>query len=85
VPLPEEEAAKLGSRPEKLAIGGEGGFQLDADRFTLQKDFSLAVLPEMLTVPLPCPDLPELVLGAIQGVQVRAHSRHALKWGLVVL
>ena len=74
VPLPEEEAAKLASRPEKLAIGGEGGFQLEADRFTLQKEHSLAVLPEMLSVPLPCPELPALVLSAIQGVQVRVLS-----------
>ena len=71
VPLPEDEAAKLAARPDRLAIGGQGGFQLEADKFTIKKAHALVVLPGMLTVPLPCPDLPELVLGAIQGVMVR--------------
>ena len=72
VSLPEEEAAKQAAKPERLAIGGEGGFQTEASTFTLAKAHALVVLPEMLSVPLPCPDLPELVLGAIQGVMVRA-------------
>ena len=74
VPLPEEEAAKQAAKPERLAIGGEGGFQTEASKFTLSKAHTLVVLPEMLSVPLSCPDLPELVLGAIQGVMVRGFA-----------
>ena len=51
VPLPEEEAAKQAAKPERLAIGGEGGFQTEASKFTLSKAHTLVVLPEMLSVP----------------------------------
>ena len=70
VPLPEEEVAKSGARPDRLAIGGQGGFQVDAERFSIAKEHALVVLPEFLRVPLPCPDLPELVLGALSAVMV---------------
>ena len=70
VPLPEEEKASLEAKPDKLAIGGDGGFQVDADKFTIEKTHTLVVLPEFLRMPLPCPDLPHIVIQAIDGVLV---------------
>lgn len=70
VPLPEEEKASLEAKPDKLAIGGNGGFQVDADKFTMEKTHTLVVLPEFLRVPLPCPELPDIVIQAVQGVVV---------------
>ena len=71
VPLPDNEKAVLDAKPEKLAIGGDGGFKVDADRFAIEKTHSLVVLPEFLRVPFPCADLPVVVNQAIDGVMVR--------------
>lgn len=70
VPLPDEEIAQADAKPEKLAIGGEGGFQVEADKFTIEKSNALVALPDFASVPLPCADLPELVLQSISGVLV---------------
>ncbi len=72
VPLSQEKQAQNSARPDKLAIGGEGGFQLEEDMYDIEKSQALTVLPEGLEISLPCPDLPELVLNAIKGVMVRA-------------
>ncbi|BDA47746.1 Ubiquitin carboxyl-terminal hydrolase 5 [Coccomyxa sp. Obi] len=77
VPLPEDEKAGLEAKPEKLAIGGDGGFQVDADKFTIEKTHSLVVLPEFLRVPFPCADLPEIVNQAIDGVMESAGASAA--------
>lgn len=71
VPLPEDEKEGLEAKPAKLAIGGDGGFQVDADKFAIDKTHSLVVLPEFLRVPIPCADLPEIVNQAINGIMVR--------------
>ncbi|EIE18246.1 ubiquitinyl hydrolase [Coccomyxa subellipsoidea C-169] len=68
VPLPDEEKASMEAKPDKLAIGGDGGFQVDADKFTIEKINTLVVLPEFLRLPLPCPELPDIVIQAIDGV-----------------
>ena len=70
VPLPDEEKASMEAKPDKLAIGGDGGFQVDADKFTIEKINTLVVLPEFLRLPLPCPELPDIVIQAIDGVLV---------------
>ena len=44
---------------------------MDAEQWRVDKAAELVVLPERTAVPLPCPDLPELVLAAIAAVQVR--------------
>lgn len=44
---------------------------MDADQWRVDKVAELVVLPERIAVPLPCPDLPELVLAAVAAVQVR--------------
>jgi hypothetical protein len=81
VPLTEaekaERAAAAASKPNKLALGTEGGFALDAQKdYTLDKSATLVVLQGLgqprLQVPLPCPDLPELVLNVITAIQVGA-------------
>ncbi|GMH39787.1 hypothetical protein BSKO_07685 [Bryopsis sp. KO-2023] len=69
VPLPEEELKALDAKPDKLAIGGEGGFQVDKDKWSVEKEFALVIMPEKTKIPLPCLDLPELVLQAIKAVQ----------------
>ena len=71
VPLSQEKQAQNSARPDKLAIGGEGGFQLEEDKYDIEKSQALTVLPEGLEIPLPCPDLPEIILNAIKGVMVR--------------
>jgi hypothetical protein len=83
VPLSEAEqatrAAAAGAaadgKPSKMALGTEGGFALEAQpSYSLDKAASLVVLqgPETqpLVVPLPCPDLPELVLNVVTAIQV---------------
>lgn len=85
VPIPESERAAVAdaaavSKPSKLALGAEGGFALEAQKdYTLDKTASLVVLqgagqprPE---VPLPCPELPELVINVINAIQVRVGIR----------
>lgn len=73
VPLSDEEKNAQEQTPEKLAIGGEKGFQVDAATENIVKHSELVLLSgnnPMVTVPLPCNDLPELVLNAIKAIQV---------------
>lgn len=55
---------------DKLALGVAGGFNPDAAKYRLEERYFLAVVPQQLRIPLPCPDLPELVLSAVEAVQV---------------
>ena len=64
-------SAKAEAKPNKLAIGGEGGFQVGGPKYDIEKTRSLVIMPEIITIPLPCPQLPELVLNAINGIIVR--------------
>lgn len=65
VPLSEEELLKQQSRPDKLAIGGDGGFQVGQPKYKIEKSHALVLLPDLQFIPLPCPELPELILQAI--------------------
>ena len=57
--------------PEKMALGGDGGFSLGGPpKHRVEKERTLVILPNMLRVPLPCPDLPEIVLQVIEAVLV---------------
>lgn len=69
VPLSEEERREAEARPDRVAIGVEGGFNVDAQRYKVELEEALVVMPAGLRVPLPCPELPELVLGCIAAVQ----------------
>jgi hypothetical protein len=84
VPIPEEELAAAAaaeaeadaaSKPTKLALGTEGGFAVEPQKsYTLDKSAQLVVLQgagqPRLRVPLPCADLPELVINVINAIQV---------------
>lgn len=119
VPLSEEEQAAAAPRPDRMAIGVEGGFQVEGRSYRLELDQvggwvgvgcwgegrcrrqagrqtalggtrrgglaaerlqafvhplrnatqALVLMPARLRVPLPCPDLPEMVLSCIAAVQ----------------
>jgi ubiquitin carboxyl-terminal hydrolase 5/13 len=60
--------------PTRLAIGGGGGFQVDKKDYTIEKECSLALMPKRILIPLPNPELPELVLQAVGAIQVSAES-----------
>ena len=72
MPLSQEKQLEKQARPDKLAIGGDGGFQLDEDKYEVEKSQALTVLPEGTEIPLPCPELPEIILSAIKGVMVKS-------------
>lgn len=76
VPLSDEEKQAQEQKPEKLAIGGDKGFQVDGPTENTVKRSELVLLSggsPVITVPLPCNDLPELILNAIKAVQVNNH------------
>eukprot|EP00798_Chlamydomonas_sp_ICE-L_P030886 gene30886-35934_t len=62
------------STPENLALGGEGGFNVGQPQFRLEKSTTLVVMPGQETVPLPCPDLPELVLQSVTAITAHESS-----------
>ena len=74
MPLSDEELEKLDSKPKQMAIGGEGGFQVDKDRFRIEKSYELVVYQEdqddMQRIPLPCQALPPQLQLAIERIQV---------------
>lgn len=74
VPLSEEEQAASAAKPDRMAIGVEGGFNVDAKKYKVETDWALVLMPARLRVPLPCPELPELVLGCIKAVQEHASA-----------
>ena len=71
MPLSQEKQLRKQARPDKLALGGDGGFKLEDDTYDIEKTQALTVLPQGLDIPLPCPELPEIVLSAIKGIMVR--------------
>jgi hypothetical protein len=84
IPIVDDEADSA-KKPDKMAIGGEGGFQVDKPKHTIEKEFALVVMPDRTTVPLPCPELPTIVLDAITAIQVSGclHARLAPAAALV--
>ncbi|CAL5228914.1 g12137 [Coccomyxa viridis] len=83
VPLSQEKQLEKKVRPDKLALGGDGGFQLEEDKYEVEKTQALTVLPEGVKIPLPCPELPEIVLSAIKGVMEHDNAStadQAAKW-----
>ncbi len=72
VTLSEEEVAAHKAAPEKMALGGDGGFALGpAPKHKIDKERALVVMPAGLRVQLPCSELPELVLVVIEAIVVR--------------
>lgn len=70
MPLSAEEKDKQEQTPEKLAIGGDSGFQVDGPADKTEKHSELVLLNGNIKVPLPCPDLPELIINAVDAIQV---------------
>ena len=79
VPLSAEEKSKREQAPEKLAIGGDSGFQVDSPLYNIDKHSVLVLLDSNVKVPLPCPELPELVINAIDAIQVMGTSKHCFQ------
>ena len=79
MPLSEEELEKLESKPEKMAIGMEGGFQVDKEKFKIEKSYALVFFPDEQTFPLPNPDLPLQLQLAITKIQVPSRHQTAEK------
>jgi hypothetical protein len=64
------EASEEPDKPDKLAIGVSGGFDVGKPKETIEEECSLAVMPPGTLVPLPCTDLPAQVLESIISIQV---------------
>ncbi|KAK7487678.1 hypothetical protein BaRGS_00021097 [Batillaria attramentaria] len=47
------------NKPTKMAIGVEGGFQVDDKKFVFEEQTAVVVLPQWHEISLPNPDLPE--------------------------
>eukprot|EP00210_Caulerpa_lentillifera_P003073 g2935.t1 len=77
IPLPEEELEKLEAKPERMAIGVEGGFQVDKDKFTIEKNFSLILFPDKTEIPLCSVELPEALQTAI--LKIQQHEGNSMK------
>lgn len=58
------------SKPKRLAIGLEGGFDPDASSkdTRIEDTYSIMIMPERNQIPLPNPDLPELVLQSVSSI-----------------
>ena len=63
--IPKEKPAEEEAAPTRMAIGGEGGFAVDEEKFDVAKENALVIMPEGTRVPLPCVDLPEFVSNAV--------------------
>ena len=79
---PAEEVEK--TKPTKLAIGGEGGFDVGEDRYEVTKEHALVCVPVVggtepwVSVPLPCIDLPQLLIDACHAlIEKRSHLAEA--------
>jgi ubiquitin carboxyl-terminal hydrolase 5/13 len=44
--------------PTKMAIGGEGGFQVEQEKFHYEKEHEIYVMPDRISLSLPNDDLP---------------------------
>ncbi|XP_062505674.1 ubiquitin carboxyl-terminal hydrolase 5-like [Corticium candelabrum] len=56
-------------KPTKMALGVEGGFDLDEEPpVEYEENYCLVVLPSFTTIPLPCPELPLKIQESIAGV-----------------
>lgn len=54
--------------PTKLAIGLEGGFNVNAKKYEFEEHNSIVLLPDFNVIPLPCTDLPDSIQFSISCV-----------------
>lgn len=52
----------------KMALGMEGGFQVEADKYEVKKEYHLFVLPQRSMIPIDNPDIPERLREALNAV-----------------
>ncbi|XP_069988102.1 ubiquitin carboxyl-terminal hydrolase 5 [Penaeus vannamei] len=76
--LPPEKEPEPDKKIARLAIGVEGGFNPDANKkkFEYEDTNSVVILPAFDVIPLPNPDLPELVQQSINGVLKAESALH---------
>ncbi|EGD75060.1 ubiquitin carboxyl-terminal hydrolase [Salpingoeca rosetta] len=61
-PAEEEDEADAAKKPTKMAIGVEGGFDVDdADKYEFHHEYAVVTLPDMKEYPLDSPELPDNV------------------------
>ena len=77
MPLSQEEQELQASKPERLALGGGGGFQVNAPQHTIEEHRAIVVLPEEFSLALPHAALPEQVSMAVAGILVRPYLHPA--------
>ena len=75
IPLSKQEQTAREVAPTKMAIGGDHGFQVGQKGYNIAEEQCLVLMPERTTIPLPCPELPELILNAIAAIQVCLRKR----------
>ncbi|KAK9828336.1 hypothetical protein WJX74_009732 [Apatococcus lobatus] len=68
VPLPQEQQEAQEAKPERMALGGGGGFQVGAPKHKIEEERAIVVLPEMWSLALPNAALPEQVSAAVAGI-----------------
>lgn len=58
------------TKPKRLAIGIEGGFDPDASskEYRYEDTYSVVIMPTRQVIPLPNPDLPELLLQSVSSI-----------------
>ena len=70
VPNQDVEMDTKSELPTKMMIGGDEGFQVDKKKYSIDRETAVVIMPEKIQIQLPCPELPELVLSAIAGIEV---------------
>ena len=68
-PQSEPEAA-----PTKLALGVDGGFNLNEKDYTIQKERSLVLMPQRQRVPYDRNEIPELVVQSVEAIVAHASA-----------
>ncbi|MPC16386.1 Ubiquitin carboxyl-terminal hydrolase 5 [Portunus trituberculatus] len=76
--LPPEKEMEPEKKIARLAIGVEGGFNPDANkkRYEYEEHNSVVILPAFTTIPLPNPELPEIVQQSVAGVLKAESALH---------
>ena len=73
-----------GGEVTKLAIGVEGGFQVEGDKYRWDKQYAIVVAPELtLRVTFPCDALPERLATSVTDIIARTDAKQeaaALVW-----
>lgn len=56
------------NEPTRLALGGPGGFATKDDKWDVEKEHEVVILPEEWRMPYPCPNLPDQVANAVEAI-----------------